>query len=35
MPFPKSSGLKLPTCHHDTQVLGGYTKYAHEWYRFK
>ncbi|MPC64251.1 hypothetical protein E2C01_058363 [Portunus trituberculatus] len=26
-----SSGLKLPTCHHDTQVLGGYTKYALGW----
>ncbi|MPC72551.1 hypothetical protein E2C01_066863 [Portunus trituberculatus] len=21
----------LPTCHHDTQVLGGYTKDALRW----
>ncbi|MPC44718.1 hypothetical protein E2C01_038398 [Portunus trituberculatus] len=26
-----SSGLKLPTCHHDTQVLHRYTKDALGW----
>ncbi|MPC12831.1 hypothetical protein E2C01_005546 [Portunus trituberculatus] len=29
MPFVK--WFKLPTCHHDTQVLGGYTKDALGW----
>ncbi|MPC66036.1 hypothetical protein E2C01_060179 [Portunus trituberculatus] len=30
-----SSGLKLPTCHHDTQDLYGYTKEALGWYQYR
>ncbi|MPC81171.1 hypothetical protein E2C01_075777 [Portunus trituberculatus] len=29
------SGLKLPTCHHDTKILGGFTKDALGWYHYK